>query len=58
MKLSNQAVGAIMLALQKAVMEQSDVTETLNGFEIVQDADGPLIITNPPVIKFDQQEDA
>ena len=58
MKLSNQAVGAIMLALQKSLMEQSDVTETLKGFEIVQDTDGPLIITNPPVIKIDQQEDA
>ena len=32
MKLSNQAMGAIMMALQKSLMEQSDITETLKGF--------------------------
>jgi len=35
MKLSNQALGAIMLALQKSLMEQSDITETLKGFNFL-----------------------
>ena len=60
MKLSNQALGAIMMALQKSLMEQSDITETLRRFDFVQDApmpgegEGPLIVTNPPVVKVDQ----
>tara|TARA_Y100000310_G_scaffold233032_2_gene235873 strand:- start:2309 stop:2497 length:189 start_codon:yes stop_codon:yes gene_type:complete len=60
MKLSNQAMGAIMMALQKSLMEQSDITETLGAFDFVQDAplpgeeEGPLIITNPPVVKIEQ----
>ena len=62
MKLSNQAMGAIMMALQKSLMEQGDITETLRGFEFVQDGslpgeeEGPLIITNPPVVKFDKKD--
>jgi len=56
MKLSNQALGAIMMALQKSLMEQSDITETLKAFDFV--VNGPsqseLIVTNPPVVKVDQ----
>ena len=33
-KLSNQAVGAIMMALQKSLLEQSDITPVLQGFQI------------------------
>ena len=33
MKLSDQAMGALMMALQKSLMEQSDITETLRGFD-------------------------
>ena len=29
MKLSNQAIGAIMMALQNSLMEQSDITDIL-----------------------------
>tara|TARA_B100000519_G_C14121198_1_gene380592 strand:+ start:650 stop:826 length:177 start_codon:yes stop_codon:yes gene_type:complete len=56
MKLSNQALGAIMMALQKSLMEQSDVTETLKSFDFV--IDGPsqseLVVSNPPIVKVDQ----
>ena len=34
-KLSNQAVGAIMLALQKGILEQTDITYVLKEFEIL-----------------------
>ena len=34
MKLSNQAMGAIMMALQKALLEQSDFVPVLLSFEI------------------------
>ena len=49
MKLSNQAIGAIMMALQKGIMEQADITEILQGFEVVESDDG-LIVENPPIV--------
>lgn len=48
-KLSNQAVGAIMMALQKGIIEQSDITYILKEFEILNSADG-LIVENPPTV--------
>ena len=50
-KFSNQAIGAIMLALQKGIMEQVDITRMLKEFNIVDSADG-LIVDNPPVLEF------
>tara|TARA_Y100000593_G_scaffold94886_2_gene196916 strand:- start:221 stop:418 length:198 start_codon:yes stop_codon:yes gene_type:complete len=55
--LSNQAVGAIMLALQKSLMEQSDITGTLKGFEIQIDDSNELVIMNPPVIETIEKVD-
>ena len=52
MKLSNQALGAIMMALQKSLMEQSDITPVLSGFDFIETDDG-LMVENPPVIHFD-----
>ena len=57
MKLSDQALATIMMALQKSLLEQSDITEILRGFEFVsseidEDRD-ELIISNPPFIKYD-----
>lgn len=48
-KLSNQAVGAIMMALQKGILEQTDITGILKDFEILNSVDG-LIINNPPTV--------
>ena len=55
MQLSNQAVGAIMLALQKSLMEQSDIVPVLREFDLVETGDG-LVVTNPPVISMDSIE--
>jgi len=49
MKLSNQAIGAIMLALQKGIMEEADITQLLQDFEIVEGGEG-LVVENPPII--------
>jgi hypothetical protein len=51
MKLSNQALGSLMLALQKSLLEQSDITDVLKEFEFVDTEDG-LWIKNPPTVKF------
>ena len=56
MQLSNQAVGAMMLALQNSLMEQSDLVPVLRGFVLAPSDDG-LVVTNPPVIHFDIQGD-
>lgn len=52
-KLSNQAVGALMMAVQKGIMEQTDITELLKEFKLVNTADG-LIVENPPHLKVDE----
>lgn len=52
MKMSDQAVGAVMMALQKSLMEQSDIVPVLSGFKI-QDSPQGLVVMNPPLVKFD-----
>lgn len=52
MKLSNQALGAVMMALQKSLLEQSDIVPVLKDFILVEQ-DGELMVTNPPSVKFD-----
>ena len=39
LKLSNQAIGAIMLSLQKGIMEQLDITGLLQDFELIESDD-------------------
>jgi hypothetical protein len=55
MKLSNQAVGAIMMALQKSLMEQTDIVPTLQGMSFVMMDDGELLVENPPVVSTDTE---
>jgi len=50
MKLSDQALGSMMLALQKGLMEQTDVTELLREFIFTISEEEELVIMNPPVI--------
>ena len=51
MKLSDQAMGAIMMALQKSLLEQSDITSVLKGMEFDLMDNGELLIKNPPIVK-------
>ena len=50
-KLSSQAIGAIMMALQKSLIEQSDIVPTLQEFEIQVDDSGELVVMNPPTFE-------
>jgi hypothetical protein len=50
--LSKQAVGALMMALQKSLMEQSDIVPVLEGFKMTASPEG-LVVLNPPIVKFD-----
>ena len=53
--LSSQAIGALMMALQKSLLEQSDIVPVLEGFEIQVDDTNQLVVMNPPVFKTEQQ---
>ena len=54
-KLSNQAVGAIMMALQKSLMEQTDIVPVLKAFNVQIDDAGELVVMNPPVVKAEEK---
>ena len=63
MKLSDQALGALMMALQKSLMEQSDIVPVLRSMEWTPGANGKLYVENPPIVKTealegDDEEDA
>ena len=49
--LSSQAIGALMMALQKSLLEQSDIVPVLQGFEIQIDDANQLVVMNPPVVR-------
>jgi len=50
-KLSDQAIGAVMMALQKSLLEQSDIVPVLQGFQIQVDDSGQLVVMNPPTFE-------
>jgi hypothetical protein len=54
MKLSTQAIGAIMMALQKSLMEQTDIVPVFEGFKIKLSDEG-LVVINPPLVKFNEE---
>ena len=51
MKLSDQALGAIMMALQESLLNQIDIVPILKGFDIVEGETG-LEVRNPPTVRF------
>jgi|TARA_R110000824_G_scaffold229291_1_gene416959 hypothetical protein len=61
MKLSNQAIGALMMALQKSLIEQSDIVplladmsfEKAPGVKRWGGKAGELVVANPPVVSLE-----
>ena len=51
MFMSDQALGAVMMALQKSLMEQSDIVPVLKGFKFRLSEEG-LVVMNPPLVKI------
>lgn len=47
MKLSDQALSCVMVALQKSIMEQTDIVPVLKGYELYV-KDEELYVKNPP----------
>ena len=57
LKLSDEALGAVMLALQKSLMEQSDIVPVLKGFNFKVNEEKELFIMNPPILKLNEEEE-
>ena len=51
MQLSNQALGAIMMALQESLLNELDIVPILSGFNL-SETDGGLVVENPPTVRF------
>ena len=50
MHLSNQALGAIMMALQESLINEMDIVPILSGFNLTETDDG-LVVENPPTVR-------
>ncbi len=48
MKLSDQAMSCVMVALQKSLLEQTDIVPLLRSFNFVPDGE-ELVVENPPL---------
>jgi hypothetical protein len=57
LKLSDEALGAIMMALQKSLMEQSDIVPVLKDFNFKVNEKEELYVMNPPILKFGDEDD-
>ena len=58
-KLSDEALGAVMMALQNSLIQQTDIVPVLKGFDFKVDDKEELYVMNPPLIKLDDSlEDA
>ena len=55
MKLSHQAMGAIMMALQNSILEQSDIVPVLEDFDFDITDNQDLVVVNPPQSKTLQE---
>jgi len=56
MKLSTQALGAIMMALQESLLNQLDIVPILQNFDLMMTQDG-LIVNNPPTVRFSDESE-
>ena len=54
MKLSDQAISCVMMAMQKGILERVDITEVLREMDL--SVSGPdqsqLVVTNPPHLEI------
>ena len=55
LQLSDQALGAIMMALQNSLMHQTDIVPVLKGLKLANHPQEGLIVTNPPILRTGEQ---
>jgi len=56
MQLTDQALGALMLALQNSLMNQTDIVPVLKEFNFTATDDG-LVVENPPVVDMSDNDE-
>jgi len=56
MKLSDQALGAIMMALQNSLLHQTDIVPVLRNFDIQVNDREELTVLNPPIVKVGDED--
>ena len=56
-KLSDEALGAVMMALQKSLLEQSDIVPVLKNFDFRLSENKELFVMNPPLVKFNEEQE-
>ena len=56
MQLTDQALEALMLALQNSLMNQTDIVPVLKEFNFTE-TDNGLIVDNPPVVDLSGDEE-
>ena len=54
-KLSNQALGAVMMALQESLLNELDIVPILRGFELANTEEG-LVVINPPTVRVSNEQ--
>tara|TARA_R100000664_G_scaffold34089_1_gene53889 strand:+ start:471 stop:656 length:186 start_codon:yes stop_codon:yes gene_type:complete len=57
LKLSDEALGAVMMALQKSLLEQSDIVPVLKNFNFKVNEESELYVMNPPIVKFNNEDE-
>jgi len=55
LKLSNQALGAVMMALQESLLNEIDIVPILKGFVLANTEEG-LVVTNPPTVRISNEQ--
>ena len=56
MKLSDQAMGSLMMVLQKCLMEQTDIVPMLKELDFVVTGEKEISVTNPPTLHVDEDK--
>ena len=57
MKLSNQAIGALLMTLQRCLSEQSDITELLGDWDL-EVKNEEIYVLNPPSFTASPEDSA
>jgi len=56
MKFSSQAIGAVMMALQNSLLNQTDIVPTFEEWNLYLQ-DGELYVENPPSVEIDNEDE-
>jgi hypothetical protein len=56
MQLTDQALGALMLALQNSLLNQTDIVPVLKEFKFTA-TDNGLVVENPPVVDMSDDDE-